>query len=167
MAWQLSREKFRAVAHTAPAFVFILGLALLPGIVASFAGVAWLQQNYFPIVDRFEVQEAVIDDQGDVVISGTFYKLYPDWACQFQGMQWYMPATDPYGGEIRLRVSSEFGDKRANKLDNNRPKGYSEFHSWKIGVSEHPGQKEFAGFATHKCLGVISTRTHLTRYRLD
>lgn len=155
----MSREVAHAVARSRFAFIFGVGLALLPGVLAAFAGLSWLQHQYFPVIDRFEITETVLDEQGDVTISGQFHKLYPDWMCKYQGMQWFMLGKDPDGRDVRLRVDSSYADVRKNKAQNNRQLGHNPFYGWKINISEYPDSKIFTGFARHRCFGLIPART--------
>lgn len=118
------REAAGRVAKTQFAFKAMMFVALLPLVLLSYLAVLKFQKTYVPIVDRFEVAQAIVDEQGDLTISGSFYKLYPARICEFTDARFYMPDVAPDGSPVERRVEREFGDRRKTKADNNRPKGY-------------------------------------------
>lgn len=161
----MSRELTLRFAASRFAFVFAIGVALLPGVLAALAGLSYLQHQHFPIVDEFEIASSRLDDNGDVIISGSFHKIYRDWVCEYRNMQWFMPGKDPSGNVVRLRVASSYEDVRENKSQNNRQAGHNYFHGWKINISEYPDLNTYTGFTTHRCLWVIPARTYLPVFR--
>ena len=163
----LSREVAYKLAASRVAFFFAIGLAMFPGATAGLYGLSLAQQSFFPIIDRFVVSEMTTDESGDVTISGSFYKRYPDWVCEYRGMQWFMPGIAPDGSEMRYRINSTYGDKRQDAAQNNRQNGYNPFRGWVIGASEYPDMATIAGFVTHECLWFIPTRTYFPEIQVS
>lgn len=156
----------RRLASTSMAYWALMGVALFPLMSIGYMGMLAFQQSNVPIVDRFEVDTAVVDEQGDVTISGSFYKLFPARVCEFTDARFYMPDIAPDGSRVERRIERVFGDKRKTEADNNRPKGYTEFFDWKLFTSEYPELDEYSGFATHDCLGFFPARTDFPTYKL-
>ena len=142
-------------------FAAAMGFALIPAILASWAGLLVMQQQRFPIIDDFKVEKASINADGNITIAGTFNKIYPDWACRFRNLRWYMPDLRVDGRELRLRVPATYADKRANDVDNNRYSGLNRYKGWTVQISDYPDLTTFSGYAEHTCLGFFPARTKL------
>lgn len=147
-------------------FILLMGLALLPVIFSSYAGLLWVQRNYLPVAVEFTVEELTVDEKGDVVISGWFIKRFQNTICSYESMSFYSEAESRDGARVLLRIHHEFGDVRPNPADNDRPKGFSRFWNWKIFMSEYPDQRTFFGVVKHECLGFWPAVTVLPEIRL-
>ncbi len=148
------------VAATRTAFVMAVLFALAPVLLLGAACLIQFQSSYFPVVRDFTVESAEVDEEGDVVLSGYFYKNYDDRVMQFESLHWFM--LDKHRGEdAKFFVDATYLDVKKKAEDNNRQKGFQRFYGWKIGVSEFPDVRQYSGFVKHKFLGVIPTRTNL------
>lgn len=147
-------------------FFILMGMALLPAILSSYAGLTWIQRNFVPVAVDFTVEELTLDKSGDVVISGSFVKSFDNTVCAYQSMSFYSEAESKKESRVLLRVHHEFGDVRPNPADNDRPKGFSRFWNWKIFMSEYPDQRSFFGVVRHKCLGFWPAVTPFPEIRL-
>lgn len=146
--------------------MILLGLALFPAILSSYAGLSWFQRNYLPVAVEFTVEELTVDKNGDVVISGSFVKSFDNAVCAYQSMSFYSEAESRGESRVLLRVHHKFGDERPNSVDNNRPIGFTRFWEWKVFMSEYPDQRNFFGVVRHKCLGFWPAVTHFPVVKL-
>lgn len=159
-------EKSHGIVRNKFLFVLLMGLALLPIILSSYAGLSWFQRSYVPVAVEFEVEELTVDMKGDVVISGSFVKAFENTTCAYKSMSFYSEAESKNESRVLLRIHHEFGDVRPNPDDNDRPKGFTRFWDWKIFMSEYPDQRSFFGVVRHKCLGFWPAVTYLPEVKL-
>ncbi len=154
------------VINSNKVFALIMSFALIPGILGSWAALLLLQQRYIPIIENFQIDTATVGSEGDVTLAGQFSKRFPDWACKFDSLRWYMPETNIEGRELKLRVRAEYADKRQKNEENNRYSGLNLFSGWLIKISVYPDLRVFSGYVQHKCLGFFPARTPMPFYEI-
>lgn len=145
-------------------FFVLLGISIVPGLIGGLYLLSTAQAKYFPVVNEFTVDIKSLDTDGNIIMSGSFVKLYPEWFCKYTGLKWYMPTVTDDNRVTNLRVEAEYDDVMRSEDDNNRPDGLQKFYGWRIFTSRYPNSHYVTGYVTHDC-GIgplkIGTRTDL------